>query len=54
MPIMHADIAGRVVVSRWLSKFNISLLVILNLNTLNELIFLLIVNPTLLSLYCAI
>ena len=40
-------IAGRVVVSRWLSTLKF-------LNALNELIFLLVVNPTLLSLHCAI
>ena len=40
-------IAARVAVSRWLSTLNFS-------NTLNELIFLLFVNPTLLSPHCAI
>ena len=40
-------IAGRVDVSRWLSTLKF-------LNTLNELIFLLVVNTTLLSLHCAI
>ena len=45
--ILGQLIAGHVDVSRWLSTLKF-------INTLNELIFLLVVNPTLLSLHCAI
>ena len=45
--IPRQPIAGRVVVSCWLSTLQF-------LNNLNELIFLLVVNPTHLSLHCAI